>query len=283
MEAYYTASIEPWGDVWDPAKTADWIYKQGVLAPLVLGMDYYGYDIANNGKLPKGWAERTRRSAKMQLEQTKPRYAASAGIGYGQGYVAEAALLTDEMADAGRAIDWMAKICFTPRLAHPYRVPEGSIISEDGAMWRRWGDLGNLYQLNEVVYTTHLMVGIDDPDPARLKLMPRMPRDWRGIEVKDWPVRTLSGGVSTMVHLDYKLTRGKDEGLEISINTDRPVDALAVRLGPFPANVQSVRVERNGTTETMTTIQYGDSRWVWVEGKKDSGGNQTMKVRSIEP
>ncbi|MHB8339179.1 MAG: hypothetical protein ACYDEE_17320 [Ignavibacteriaceae bacterium] len=74
-------------------------------------------------------------------------------MGYGQGYITEAALLLDRMHDASLMTDWMAKLCFAPRLQHPYRVPEGSIVEGDGSIWRRWGDLGNLYQLGEVVYT----------------------------------------------------------------------------------------------------------------------------------
>ena len=89
----------------------------------------------------------------MQLTKNAPAYVASAGMGYGQGYITEAALLLDRMHDASLMTDWMAKLCFAPRLQHPYRVPEGSIVEGDGSIWRRWGDLGNLYQLGEVVYT----------------------------------------------------------------------------------------------------------------------------------
>ena len=42
MNAYYSTTISPWGNVWDPNKTATWAYGHATLAPVVLGMDYCG-------------------------------------------------------------------------------------------------------------------------------------------------------------------------------------------------------------------------------------------------
>jgi hypothetical protein len=264
MEKYYPANIEPWGDVWDPKKTVDWNHKQGGLAPLVLGMDYLGYDVAH--KLPPGWLERTERSYKMQAQYNKPANAAPAGFGYGQGYITESALLLDKMSDAAKRIDWMAKLIFAPRQQYPYRVPEGLIVNEDGSMWRRWGDLGNLYQVNEVLYTAHLIVGIDDLNPQELVIMPRLPRDWKTMEVKRWPVRTMSGGSSQIVLLDMQLKHvDKSNVLALEIKSDKSIDAAKIRFGPFDVNTKSIHLKINGK-KTVTPLEtIGDSNWCWSD------------------
>jgi len=263
MEAYYPAEIAPWGDVWDPAKTANWNYQQGVLGPLVNGMDYYGYDVAN--KLPPGWADRTIRSAKMQSKYNKPRGAASAGMGYGQGFITQTALLTDQMTDAHEMIQWMAKLCFAPRSERPYLVPEGAIVAENSTMWRRWGDLGNLYQLNEILYTIHLLIGIDDLSPDQLLLMPRIPVQWTSTQIKDWPVRSNSNGVSSIVPLSFELTRkNKGSVTELKINLGKPIDSAKVRMGPFRLGALSHQTTCNGRNVDAQLETIGDSKWIWL-------------------
>jgi hypothetical protein len=265
MEKYYPAEISPWGEVWDPHKTADWNYKQGILSPLVLGMDYYGYDIAH--KLPTGWLERTERSYKMQSLNNKPEHAAPAGFGYGQGYITQASLALDRMHDAPQRIDWMAKLCFAPHLPHPYRVPEGLIVNGDGTMWRRWGDLGNLYQLNEVLYTVHLIVGIDDLDHDTLKIMPRLPFHWQTMEVKQWPVRTISMGKSEIAMLDLTLQKAEKGAFLVVISADKPIDSAKMRMGPFNPDSKDVQVKTDQQTKRVPVKTIGDSKWCWLDIK----------------
>jgi len=264
MEPYYHAKVEPWGDVWDPKKSAMFNHGHATLAPAVIGMDFWGYDVMR--RLPPGWAETTRRTYKMQLTHNRPRGAAPAGIGYGQGYITEAALLLDEMRDASEMVDWMAKMCFAPRLPHPYRVPEGSIIGDGGSIWRRWGDLGNLYQLGEVIYTIHLILGVDDVETEQLLVMPRLPLSWTGMSVREWPVRTMSGGKSAFLKLSYDLRcDGDGRSFDLDIRTDQPLDAVRVRAGPFPADCDSVLITCNGQRIKASLESSGDSQWAWIE------------------
>lgn len=273
MNVYYPTTISPWGDVWDPDKTANWgNYFHATLAPAVIGMDYWGYDVMN--KLPSGWAERTLRTYKMQLTRNSPAGAATAGIGYGQGYITEAALLTDNMKDASLTTDWMAKICFAPRLQHPYRVPEGSVVESDGSIWRRWGDLGNLYQLAEVVYTIQLIIGIDDIQAKQLVLMPRMPLGWKKVEVSEWPIRALSEGSSQMFNLSMSIGKNGNE-YTVALQSDKAVDKGKIRIGPFNISVSSVNVTRNGEQITCKLFVSGDSKWVWV----DFGNGQSKSYK----
>ena len=270
MNVYYSTTISPWGDVWDPNKTASWEYGHATLAPVVIGMDYWGYDVMN--KLPSGWKERTLRTYKMQLTKNAPAFVASAGMGYGQGYITEAALLLDRMHDASLMTDWMAKLCFAPHLQHPYRVPEGSIVEGDGSIWRRWGDLGNLYQLGEVVYTIQVILGIDDISADDLILMPRMPLEWNKIEVTKWPIRTFSKGSSQLFDLSMNEKKNGNE-YTVALQSDKVVDKGKIRIGPFNNSVISVDVTRNGEKIACNLFVSGDSKWVWV----NFGDGQTKK------
>ena len=263
MEAYYPAEIEPWGDVWDPKKNAIFSYVNSTLAPACIGMDYYGYDVMN--LLSKEWAERTRRTYQMQLTRNRPDFAAPAGIGYGQCYITQTGLLLDQMNDADKMVEWMARLCFTPRLKHPYRVPEASVISEDGSTWRRWGDLGNLYQMVDVVHTIHLMIGIDDIDPAQLTLMPRITKDIHEMDITDWPVRIQSQDNSVLAELSMQMKVDPDGGeINCQLSSSHPIDHARIRLGPFPAGSASLKVLQNEKEVPFTRINSGDSGWVWI-------------------
>lgn len=264
ISAWFPTTASPWGDVWDPAKSAGWPGYHSVLSPVLFGADYWGYDAIH--ELPKDWAERTQRTYKMQLTKNQPEWCTPAGLGYGQCYITEGALLLDQMSDADKMIGWLARFCFAPKLPHPYRVPEGITMASDGSVWRRWGDLGNLYQLAETVYTTQIMIGIDDVHPDEVRLMPRLPIGWTGLEVNQWPVRTISNGRSVQAMLSMNLKRDRGCGtLDLSISTGKPVDHLRIRLGPFPTRFTEVEVSVNDGKKTRQALELiGDSKWAWI-------------------
>ena len=90
------------------------------------------------------------------------------------------------------------------------RVPDSVIMSvimkSNGSMWARGGDLGNLFQMGEVINVCDILIGIDDWNSGTLKLMPRLPIGWTGMSVHKWPVRVLSAGQSKMAMLSMELT-----------------------------------------------------------------------------
>lgn len=275
MLPYYQKSIPPWGDVWDPAKNADWGPGHATLCPVVIGMDYLGFDAAHN--LPRGWLERTQRTYEMQLSKNQPKWCSPAGMGYGQCYITQASLLLDRMGDARQMVEWMARFCFAPGMPHPYRAPEGVTVASDGSVWRRWGDLGNLYQMAEVVYTTHVVIGIDDIDPAQVKLMPRLPVGWTGLDVKQWPIRTACGGQSTLTHISSELRRDEaGKRFDLNIRTDKPVDSLRVRTGPFPREATAINAKVNGKGVGASLEAIGDSKWAWLK----LGGASSYEIRA---
>jgi hypothetical protein len=263
MNAYFPAKIDSWGDVWDTAKMGGW-GPATAFAPIVLSVDLFGYDAMS--RMPEGWAERTRNTYKMQLPQAKPQWCSPAGMGYNQCYYVETSLLLDEMSDATNFVDWMARFCFTPRMPHPYRAPEGAVIASDKSVWRRWGDLGNLYQMSEVVYAIQIILGIDDLDASYTKLMPRIPVGWTSAEISGWPIRTMSSGESILARLSVNIKRDPAcKKFDMKIATDKLIDKFKVRIGPFPKDASALFVKANGSAQPAQLIQSGDSKWAWIE------------------
>ena len=264
MQAYYPRKMEPWGEVWDPDKNSLWTPYHSTLAPIILGMDYWGYDVMN--KLPQRWQTVTQNTYARQLTLNSPAWCATmAGMGYGQSFITQAALLLDRMDDAGQMIAWMARFCFSPRLPRPYIVPEGANLLHDGSVWRKWGDLGNLFQQAEVISTIQLMLGIDDIDPAQVSLMPRLPLGWTGLEAQAWPVRTQSDGKPDLIEVSYDLQRDSaGREWKMTLQAQRPIDAWKIRLGPFPAKAQRLRVRLDDAPVAAKLERSGDAQWAWI-------------------
>ncbi|MGI8905012.1 MAG: hypothetical protein ACR2IE_00785 [Candidatus Sumerlaeaceae bacterium] len=260
MERYYPLSDPQWGAVWDPHKGADFIGGYSILAPVNIGADYYGYDVVE--QLPPGWAQRTRNSYRMQLARNEPRWCAPAGLGYAQCAVAQTALLFDEMADAEKLVSWLARFCFHPRLKHPYRVPEGVTMASDGSVWRRWGDLGNLFQLTDTIYTMNTMAGIDDTDPDVLKLLPRLPRTWTGITIRDYPVQARSAGKLQRIPFQARVSMNPDgTSATLVAKADSQLDNCLVRIGPFSSRADNLNATLDGIPVSIKGIRSGDSLW----------------------
>ncbi len=187
--------------------------------------------------------------------------------------------LLDEMEKADHIIEWMARLCFTPRLDHPYRVPEGATISEDGKTWRRWGDLGNLYQMVDVVHTLHLMIGIDDIDPDQLILMPRLTSQIDQVKVDSWPTRFRSKGNTVLeeIVMSMEIDRNKHK-IFFFLASGQTVDHARIRLGPIPAGSSDVQVWKNGKETAFEQIASGDSDWIWVPAVEGLSRKTDIKV-----
>ncbi|MBN1901281.1 hypothetical protein JW926_08165 [Candidatus Sumerlaeota bacterium] len=280
MERYYPRTIEPWGDVWDPKKTGGWAGEHSVLAPLLFITDFRGYNGLNH--LPEKWKERAERTYRMQLTRNQPEWRCPAGLGYGQCYITESALLLDRMNDAEQMLNWLARFCFSPRQKHPYRVPEGITMASDGSVWRRWGDLGNLYQLGEVVYTIRIMLGIDDTDSANLRIMPRLPFSWKGVHVDRHPVMTKSNQKSELVFINYKLESDREkDAMFFLLDADKFIDACAIRLGPFAKQKKKADVTINGKNKILDMFQSGDASWVWIQSKDGKSGKIEIQIKIL--
>jgi len=152
------------------------------------------------------------------------------------------------------------------------------MMKSDGSMWARRGDLGNGFQAAEVLIACHILLGIDDYDTNTLKLMPRLPIGWTGVSVHKWPVRVSSSNRSEMAVLSMELTRDNDcKKCDFNLYADKPVDDLAIRLGPFPISAKQLTVENNRENVSATLFESGDSKWAWVQISKM---NKSCRIRS---
>ncbi len=262
MNTYFQSNLEPWGDVWDPAKIGGWGLATASV-PILEGMELYGYDAINH--LPAGWAERTKRTYSMQSSKRKPHFCDPSAMGYGQGFITQSAFLLDRMEDATHMTEWMARFCFAPRQPHPYRVPESVVMKSNGTLWARGGDLGNGFQMGEVLLACHILAGIDDYETGTLKLMPRLPIGWTGSTVRNWPVRVLSSSQLDMVSLSIEVSRDRQcAKCDLKISVNKPVDRVEIRLGPFPKASRHLIVKRDRVDTKAILFDSGDSKWAWI-------------------
>ncbi len=265
MDKYYPIVEKDWGKVWDAKKSGEWVWTgdHSTMAPILFGTDLWGYDPIN--KLSSDWATTTLNTYRRQKTKLDPPGVSPRGLGYGQSYITESSLLLDDMAAASKNLEWLERFCFAPRLPHPYRVPEGITIKPDGSEWRRWGDLGNLYQLGEVVHIIQIVTGIDDTYTNEVKLMPRLTNFINGLEVENWPVRTLSGNKLILTNAGVKVKRNlANRTFDVTVRTDKPINSWKLRVGPFPLTANSVKVTINGINKTERLLREGDSKWAWV-------------------
>lgn len=263
MNSYFPQTLATWGDVWDPEKVGGW-GPATACVPIFEAAELHGYDAIN--RLPAGWADRTKRTYAMQSSKILPRYCNPSALGYGQGFITETALLLDQMDDATHMTEWMARFCFAPRQQYPFRVPESAVLKPDGSMWARGGDLGNGFQMGEVLLVCQIILGIDDYDEHLLKLMPRLPLGWNQVNISKWPVRVLSSGKSQMALLSLTVERnGHSKRCNVKLSFDMPIDNVALRLGPFPIDSRTVTVKVNRSLRSSTLFRSGDSKWIWVQ------------------
>ena len=180
-------------------------------------------------------------------------------MGYGQGFITQAALLLDDMAGAGQALDYLAGFIYDADAA-PYLVPEGVALHPQRQAWYRSGDLGNAVHEAEVIKTLALVAGVDNLDGRRLQIAPRLPPGWTAIAVEQYPV--LVGGQRYLT--GYRLQR-QAQGLSMTIDAGAAVPGMDVRLGPLPAGA-SLQTTINGVAYAAEVEDSGDSRWMWLRG-----------------
>lgn len=222
-----------------------------------MASDVYGYDMAD---IPQDWLARSRNTFDADLEKTtRHGWLGVNGLGYNHSMMTQNSLLLDRMDAAGKLMESLSKICYSPRLAEPYLVPEGASVDVGRGIWRRQGDLGNLVQLAEVLKCYLIAVGISPVHDGVLKLMPRLPEGWE-VEVEDFPVQNTGANVS----LKVGKARGAKQSIEYSVSDPQGINEIAVRFGPFRTDRDEAEVKLNGVVHTIPLSESGDSKWGWV-------------------
>lgn len=169
------------------------------------------------------------------------------GPSYGQGYAAQAMLLMDRLEQAGKAVDFLAHVTFQPcpgndlDRSSPYLFYERIYLPElweqsrtsgwtfpmfDGQKFDQGCGALNLVCVAEPLKIARLIAGVDDSDPACLRLTPRLLPGWAGFRAENWPVLTSNG----LLRLDLTCERLAD-GLRLEVRVrEGQIPALEARL-----------------------------------------------------
>jgi hypothetical protein len=214
-----------------------WTWEYKAFVPLFLANDLNTYDLTIQDSSLYKICYNT------YLAQKEDFFSYSSGrqMGYGQGYITEAAILLDEAADMKGYLEQAAAFCYH-HSDYNYIVPEGVIVHPTERFWFRNSDLGNGVQQAEIVKAGRLLIGLDDLDPeGGLNVIPRLPDTWNRIEVQDYPVvATDHQGKYLRTKIKYQLDR-LENGYKFQLETADAMRMGQVRLGPF--NTNHIRID----------------------------------------
>ena len=228
------------------------------MGPLITIADHRGFSPQDN--IPD-WQIRDLNAYHRLTASYRPFGFYGVAMGYGQGFVTQSALLLDRMHDASVMLNWLAKAIYYPGYK-PYITPEGCEVDESGNFWHRTGDLGNGVQEGETVKALRIVIGVDDNQPERTQLIPRIPDGWSEIHIKKYPLLTIvTNGKRVFRHVQYDLRRSRSQ-ITMQFHSDGPVARMDIRLGPLAG--PAARVEIDGQEKTAKTVSSGDSFWVML-------------------
>lgn len=254
-----TDSDARYGVTWRPVAWT-WAYAHESLAPAFLPADLTGYSLGEGStSFAPSVTDTLTVSRNTFRRQTELASGFRSGrvLGYGQAFLTQAALMLDDMAAAGEALDYLARFIYDPDLG-PYLVPEGIALHRNSGSWYRIGDLGNAVHEAEVLKTLALLAGVDDLNGRALTLMPRIPPTWTGISVADYPV-TVQGQRFSVA---YDLTRQANR-MTMAVQSTQPVPLLEIRVGPLPRDA-SPTLTVDGRALPPDVLESGGWRWVRV-------------------
>jgi hypothetical protein len=146
----------------------------------------------------------------------------------------------------------------------PYLFKERLNLDAKGDNKGGTGDEGNAAVSLYALRTARLLVGIDDSNPAQLRLVPRLPRSWQSLSAKNWLVsHDFAEAKTDRVAFTYE--RQRTNGYTLSFTSSQSVRKLQVRLGPFQNSVQNVQLMVNGKTSMARPTRIGMPKWVLLD------------------
>ena len=175
---------------------------------------------------------------------------------YGQGYALQDMLLLDRLDMAGKALGWLANATYDPvpdyklhrasryyfyeRTYSPDAVGKITLAEGCGAL--------NLVNVAEPLKVSRLLLGVDDLNPAFVRIVPRIPPDWKGVDAVNWPIWT--GTAVVRAHIRFKR---KGEGAQFTLQTSpgEQIGDLKVRMPSHKGYVW--REVKNVRTVTFAT------------------------------
>jgi len=214
-------------------------------------------DYANGDAMDKKFLEVDRNTYRYLLQTKNYNYLRM--FGYGQGMMAQSALLMDEMDDAEHFVNFMLDHGYLSHMER-WAAPEGIMLHKSGQYWMPLcGYLGQDSHLADSQKALRIMLGIDDNNPDKLRLVPRFPSSWNEMAIRDFPV--LTGKSRQKINYSYYRTKN---GQTFNYGFEQPVNNMSLRLGPIPADKKVVSVWVNGKSQAFAPLSSGDSKWVWV-------------------
>lgn len=262
IPARYLVDDAKYGRVWT-LESAGWPNKSTVLGPLIFLADYKGFAPQDDDP---SWRSANEAAYQRLIDTYKPLGYYGWAMGYGQGFVTQAALLLDRMKDVTPMLNWAATEIYDPHI-NSFVTPEGEQLDPTGKYWYSTGDLGNGVQEAEIVKILRILVGVDDNEPQRVRIMPRMPIGWSEIGVEKYPVLFERDGKTQTALLQYELVRAQGR-MNLRISANQELGSVAMRLGPFEKQPQASDVEVNGKHPAEAEVaRSGDSWWVSFNGR----------------
>lgn len=258
MLARYAVSDPKYGRVWT-LDDAGWRpLKSTVLGPEIFLADFNGFAPRDDDP---AWRPINEATYQRLIDKFRPFGFYGGTMGYGQGFVTQAALLLDCMNDVTPMLKWTARETWDP-VIDSFIVPEGTLIDPSGRFLFRSGDQGNGVQEAEIVKVFRILIGVDDTHPERLRIYPRTPYGWTEMAVDRYPALVEHGGKTELAHIRYDLHR-TGECMTFAVSADRPVGPVAIRLGPFKDQPAVTSVLINGRPPVQASVEHsGDSWWV---------------------
>ena len=226
----FMADHPRFGKVFTDVSEDCWTYLYKRFAPLFLHCDVLGYDVYQTS--PAFHDTMTRTFFAQKEEYYNPM--SGRQMGYGQGYLTQAALLLDLPDEASDCVEAATMLTYH-HTDRQYIVPEGVITHGDGRYWFRNSDLGNGVQQAEIVKLARIMIGVDDFDCEHgIKLIPRLPKNWKYLSVKDFPA-------ANGKKVSYRYSRTQDPGSMKTTDGNQSYyltispesEVTTVRVGPF--------------------------------------------------
>ena len=248
-----------------------WTMEAKRLGALFLAPDLLTYDLA---AINPEFYEICLNTYRLQWEDN-PTFAYGRQMGYSQGYMTEAAILTDSFDDMQGYVEQAAAFCHH-HTDSKHIVPEGVIMHPSGAYWFRNCDQGNSVQQAEIVKCARLLIGLDDLNPQRgLTVIPRLPSKWSEISVERYPVAVQHGNSVTTAHITYRYNR-TDGGYELNLRSSVDLPVLTLRMGPYPAATASVTVVGNSAPVTLRKIN--GHTFAYIKTSVKAGKTLEMRV-----
>ncbi len=195
--------------------------------------------------------------------------------GYGQGMMAQSALLLDEMEDAAQFVGRLLRHCYLPGFGR-WISPEGIILHRSGRYYLPVnGYMGQDSHVADSTKAIRLMLGIDDNNPEQLRIVPRYPAEWTSMSIESYPVCT----GKKRQQIKYTYERYEDRQA-FRFEFENPVEGMRLRLGPIPRGKVVDTAYFNDKAIAVETLESGDSHWVWVQNLNGISGNVVITYQA---